>query len=184
MKKLLSILLIIQISLSISAQTAETEINWMTFNDALKAQKEHPKKIMMDVYTNWCGPCKLMDEKTFKNPDVINYINTHFYPVKFNGEGPGKIKYDGQVFKNTSYDPKKIYSKNSAHQLTDYLQIQGFPSILFFEEDSGLLVALPGYRTAKQLEFHLKLFGSNAYKKINTQADYQKYQDEFEYIFE
>jgi thiol:disulfide interchange protein len=43
-------------------------IEWMTFEQALEAQKETPKKILVDVYTDWCGPCKLMDKKTFQNP--------------------------------------------------------------------------------------------------------------------
>ncbi|MGB0480560.1 MAG: M48 family metalloprotease, partial [Flavobacteriaceae bacterium] len=34
------------------------EINWLTMNEALAKQKEQPKKIMIDMYTVWCGPCK------------------------------------------------------------------------------------------------------------------------------
>lgn len=51
------------------------EIKWMTMNEALAAQKKKPKKILMDAYTTWCGPCKLMDQKTFTNKDVVNYVN-------------------------------------------------------------------------------------------------------------
>ncbi|MGB2404834.1 MAG: thioredoxin family protein, partial [Flavobacteriaceae bacterium] len=58
------------------------EINWLTLPEALEAQKAEPKKIFMDVYTIWCGPCKLLDRNTFSNKDVIRYINTHFYAVK------------------------------------------------------------------------------------------------------
>ncbi len=54
------------------------EIEWMTMNEALEAQKEDPKKIFMDVYTTWCGPCKLMDRNTFKNPQVISFINDNY----------------------------------------------------------------------------------------------------------
>ena len=51
------------------------KINWMTFAEAIEAQKIKPKKILMDIYTTWCGPCKLMDKNTFQNPDVVNYVN-------------------------------------------------------------------------------------------------------------
>ena len=44
----------------------------------------------MDIYTDWCGPCKLMDKNTFQNPDVAQYLNNNFYAVKFNAEGPNK----------------------------------------------------------------------------------------------
>ena len=39
------------------------EIQWMTLAEALEAQKTVPKKIFMDVYTKWCGPCKLLDKR-------------------------------------------------------------------------------------------------------------------------
>ena len=42
-------------------------INWISFEKAIEYQKSNPKNIIMDVYTNWCGPCKLMDKNTFQN---------------------------------------------------------------------------------------------------------------------
>ena len=67
------------------------EVNWMTFNQALEAQKKAPKKIFVDMYTVWCGPCKLYDRNTFANKDVAAFINANFYPVKFNAEGDAEI---------------------------------------------------------------------------------------------
>jgi len=65
---------------SVSAQ----KISWMTMNEALEAQKTQPKKIFMDVYTIWCGPCKLLDKNTFSDKKVIEFINENYYAVKFN----------------------------------------------------------------------------------------------------
>ena len=62
------------------------EVNWLTLNEAFEAQKIQPKKILIDVYTVWCGPCKLLDKNTFGHPGVAEFINDHFYPVKFNAE--------------------------------------------------------------------------------------------------
>ena len=64
MKKIILLLTIIAFNFNTKAQE---KINWITLNKALELQKEKPKKIMMDVYTNWCGPCKLLDKKTFQN---------------------------------------------------------------------------------------------------------------------
>ena len=60
------------------------QIVWMSLDEALKAQKIKPKKIIMDVYTKWFGPCRLLDKKTFGNPDVSRYISQNFYAVKLN----------------------------------------------------------------------------------------------------
>ena len=53
MKKLIICVLITMVAF-VQAQ----EINWMSLENAVELQKKTPKKIMMDVYTNWCGPCK------------------------------------------------------------------------------------------------------------------------------
>ena len=51
------------------------QINWMSLDEAVEAQKTTPKNLIIDVYTNWCGPCKLMDKNTFSNPEIVSYIN-------------------------------------------------------------------------------------------------------------
>ena len=181
MKKLILLVPILFLTFSLKAQ--DKEINWMTFKEALAAQKENPKKIMMDVYTNWCGPCKMLDKQTFHNKNLVNYVNQNFYAVKFNGESNEKITYKGQEFGNPHYDAAKEFKRNSSHQLADHLQIRAYPSILFFEEDGGLLAPLPGFRTAKQLEVFLKLFNTNKYKEITTEEAFSNYQKEFIYEF-
>ena len=46
--------------LAIGTVNSQEKINWITMNEALAAQKKEPKKIFMDVYTTWCGPCKMI----------------------------------------------------------------------------------------------------------------------------
>ena len=63
----------------------------MSMNEALAAQQEEPKKIMIDVYTTWCGPCKWMAKNTFTDKAVGEYFNANFVNAKFDmekGEGP------------------------------------------------------------------------------------------------
>ena len=110
MKKIFSIFLML-VAVVASAQ----EIKWMSMNDALAAQKKTPKKIFMDVYTTWCGPCRLLSEKTFKNKDLVKYINDNFYAVKFNAEGNEEVVYNGTTYKNNNYDPAKANTRNGMH---------------------------------------------------------------------
>ena len=86
--------------------------------EALELQKETPKKILMDVYTDWCGPCKLMDKKTFQNHDVATYVSKHYYAVKFNAEGDETINYYNNKFTNPGDPTKK--GRNSSHQFTKF----------------------------------------------------------------
>ena len=88
--------LILLSSISVVAQS----INWVTMNEALELQKNAPKKIMIDMYTSWCGPCKMLDKNTFTNNDLISFVNSHYYAVKFNAEGNETVNYKEQRFSN------------------------------------------------------------------------------------
>lgn len=158
------------------------EIKWMTMNEALAAQKKQPKKIFMDAYTTWCGPCKLLDRNTFTNEDVIKYINKHYYPVKFNAEGTEEVKYREHTFTNPDYDPERK-GRNSTHQFARAMKITGYPSLIFFDEKGDLIGPIPGYRTPLQLELFLKLFVKEDYKKITTPEAFQNYSENFKNEF-
>ena len=110
MKKLTYIIAFVAFGTLLSFQSVndepEAEINWMTLEEAIELQKETPKKIIMDVYTNWCGPCKMLDKYTFHNEDVVNYINEHYYAVKFNAEGIDVVTFKGNTYSNPNYNPE------------------------------------------------------------------------------
>ncbi len=174
MKKILFVLSILMASV-VSAQ----EIKWMTMNEALEAQKSKPKKIFVDMYTKWCGPCKMLDRNTFSNPDVAKFINDNFYAVKFNAEGNETVNYKGKVYGNPSYDPGKANTRNSPHQFTRFMNVRAYPTVLFIDESGNLINNVKGYRTPQQIEPFLKLFGTDLWKSITTQEAYQQYMDSF-----
>src|SRR5436190_24321530 len=77
-------------------------INWITIQEAEKLSKKHPRKIVIDVYTDWCGWCKKMDKSTFADKNVATYVNKNFYAVKFNAETQEDIVLNG---KTCRFDP-------------------------------------------------------------------------------
>lgn len=162
--------------------TSAQEIKWVTMNEALELQKKQPKKILMDAYTSWCGPCKMMDQKTFTNKDVVNYVNKHFYAVKFNAEGTEEVMYKDFNYTNPNYDPERK-GRNSQHFFANALKITGYPSLVFFDEDSDVIAPIMGYRTPVQLEIFLKMIAENDYKKLNTTEAWQEYEKKFKGTF-
>lgn len=165
-------------SFHISAQ----EINWMTLEEAVEAQKTVPKKIMMDAYTVWCGPCKMLDKNTFQNKHVVEYVNKNYYAVKFNAEGNETVQFKGQTYTNPDFNPNSK-GRNSAHELSMALGIRAYPTIVYFDEQANLIAPIPGYQTPQQLELYLKLFKRNDYKNIKSQEEFDNYYSNFNYEF-
>lgn len=148
-------------NLDAESVSKEGEIQWLTPEEAELKTKTVPKKIIMDVYTDWCGYCKLMDKNTFANKAVAAYINENFYPVKFNAESREEVTFAGHHFKNSG----------RTHEFATALQVSGYPSVLFFDENLKLVVMSPGYLDAKDMMKHLKYMAENHYKK----TDYETY---------
>lgn len=155
------------------------EINWVTIEEAMELQQKEPRKIIMDVYTNWCGPCKMLDKNTFRNKDVVNYINKNYYAVKFNGEGNATVTYKDNTFTNPQYDPAKAKRRNSAHQFARYMRVNAYPTLVFFDENGDFITPIKGYQTPQQLELYLKLFKTDKYKEMTDQAKFNAYYQAF-----
>ncbi|WP_205649764.1 thioredoxin family protein [Aequorivita ciconiae] len=163
---------------SITAQ----QVNWMTMEEALAAQKENPKKIFMDVYTTWCGPCKMLDKNTFSDKNVAEYLNKNYYPVKFNAEGNESITYQDFTYTNPNYQAERK-GRNSQHLLAHALKVNAYPTVVFFRENGDLIQGVPGYRTPQQLEIFLKMIYNDDYMKLTTPEAWEEYQKNFKYTF-
>src|SRR6187397_3084056 len=66
-------------------------INWISLQEAEKLSKKQPRKIVVDVYTDWCGWCKKMDKSTFADAKTAAYVNKHYYAVKLDAETKEEI---------------------------------------------------------------------------------------------
>lgn len=170
------------IAFLVAGTVTAQKVNWVTFDEALAAQKKDPKPIFMDVYTTWCGPCKLLEKNTLNNADVSAYINENFHAVKFNAEGTEEINYLENVYTNPNYDPNKK-GRNGQHEFARAMKIRGFPSLVFFDRQGGYIQPVPGYMNVKQIEIYLKMIATDDYKEMTTAEKWQKYQDEFKYTF-
>ena len=57
-----------------------------SFEEALILAEEEGKHVFVDVYTTWCGPCKIMDAVVFPRDEVGEYYNARFVNVKLDAE--------------------------------------------------------------------------------------------------
>lgn len=142
------------------------QIQWMSFTEAMEKAKTQPKKIFIDMYTDWCGWCKRMDATTFQHPEVIKYMNEHYYAVKFNAEKEGPITVN-----DTTYNLNPSRGRNGTHDLAIILMNGklSYPTFVFLDERFNILSPLPGYQQVNQIEAPLKYFGDNLHQKQSWQ---------------
>ena len=163
----IAILILLLFPVTISAQKVE----WMSWEEALALSESdaEPKKIFVDVYTDWCGWCKKMDKDTFQNEAVAAYMKENFYMVKMDAEGKDPIDFQGKTFK---YVPS---GRRGYHELAAAL-LQGkmsYPTVVFLDEKLNMLSPVPGYQKAKPFLKIAKYFGDNIYKD----KDWKSYSD-------
>lgn len=160
----ISLLFIVFIGFNAQAQ----DINWISWEEAVELSKTdaQPKKIFVDVYTDWCGWCKKMDENTFQNPEVSKYMQDNFYMVKMDAEGKDPIEYQGKTFK---FVPS---GRRGYHELAAAL-LQGrmsYPTVVFLDEQLNMLSPVPGYQQVEPFMQIAKYFGENIYKDKDWQS--------------
>jgi len=95
-------------------------IVWMTdFTAALHEAEANNKMLMVDCYSDLCRWCKMLDEQTYPDPDVVR-ASRQFVNVKVNGE-------------------------RSREFVREY-RIQAYPIILFLDSKGDEVYRISGYR--------------------------------------
>ncbi|WKK83979.2 DUF255 domain-containing protein [Marivirga arenosa] len=114
------------------------EIEWLSITEAYKLNQKEPRKIFVDVYTNWCGWCKKMDKETFTDPEVVDIVNEKFYAVKLNAENRDLIIMNGDT--------------TTQQMIARSMGVTGYPTIVYIKEDFQTIQPVPGYQNAKKFK--------------------------------
>lgn len=138
-------------------------VNWLTFEQASKMAESKPKKMLIDVYTDWCGWCKRMDKTTYEDAAVVDYVNKNYYAVKLNAESAKTITYNG----------KSMTEQMLAGQV---FGVSGYPCTVYLDEKQKVLSPVPGYMDAPNFNKVNKFFGENFYEKMSWDEYNQKAQ--------
>lgn len=144
-----------------------SNVEWLKLEDITQKLKEQNKPVIIDLYTDWCHWCKVMDEKTYSHKKVIDYISEHFYASRVNAETMETINWRG-----------KNYNYNSQYKINDFSLFitygqASFPTTVIIPDDGSAAIPIAGYMKPKEIEPILKFFGEGAYK-TQTYPEFQK----------
>lgn len=151
-------------------KTHAQSIKWMSWTEAIalnesaKKQGRPTKQVFVEVYTEWCQFCKLMEQNAFRNVELIHYLNQNYLCVRLDAQERSNISYQGISFKYVS----SADGTDGVHQLA-YSLLEGdlrYPTFLFFDPDMILLQRIPGAMDSKELLKVLSFFNSQNYEKV------------------
>lgn len=145
-------------SIVVSFVPAKDNVQWLTVAQLKEVYAKEPRPILVDVYTDWCGWCKVMDKETYRNKKVAAYINQHYYAVKLNAETKDSVEWNGKI-----YGYSKLNKVNELAVFLTYGQLS-FPTTVFLTAIDAQSAPLSGYLKAKEIEVPLKFFGEGIYK--------------------
>jgi thioredoxin-related protein len=152
-----------------SNNPAREGLKWLSLKEASTKVKAENKLILIDLYTDWCSWCKVMDKNTYTNKELIKYVNEKFYAVKLNAETRETISWLGKDF---TYDDR--YKVNTYALYLTQGQL-AFPTTVIIPADGSAPQAIPGYLKPQEMELVLKYFGENRYGK----QPFQDFQNSF-----
>ncbi|MFN5183228.1 MAG: thioredoxin family protein [Bacteroidota bacterium] len=169
-------------------------VNWISFGEAVEKCKLKPKMILIDVYTTWCGPCKMLSANTFANEKIAKYLNENYYCVKFDAETRELVKFTmpiqdtirdskGKIKKITTKPYEYVFPNQTpqgtprgTHSFAVSI-LQGYqiayPSIVFISKEIQRANVVQGYLPPQQFEPIMKFYGSDSWKK-QTWEDFQR----------
>jgi len=160
MHSLKSLFFLALMALAFSFTTPPKEkINWLTITELNEQYAKNPKPVLIDLYTDWCGWCKVMDKNTYGNDKVAAYINEYYYAVKFDAESKADVTFNNKVYK---YNPQ--YKSNEFAMYLTFGRME-FPTTVFLSALDARPAPLSGYLKPKEIEAPLKFFGGKADQK-------------------
>ena len=128
-------------------KSTDGSLTWIDIDQAAKLKNDEEKLYFVDLYTKWCGWCKVMDKETFTDPEVIKLMSEKFHMVKFDAEQTNLVNWEGQEY------IYKAGGRKGIHGLASMLLKNrlSYPSFVILDKDRKPIKTIVGYKKPDQL---------------------------------
>ena len=151
MKTLAHLIILIALSSDIDDIYAgdKGHLQWMSFNDGLALAQKANRKVLIDVYTDWCGWCKKMESTTYGDPRIVEYLQRKYVLVRLNAESMQKLTYKGTTY--------------TERDLAGAFGVNGYPTTIFLKANGDPITGYPGYADAAKFRTVLSFIAEDHY---------------------
>ena len=126
------------------------QLKTYSFEEAEKLAKENPKPFVVFIHTSWCKYCKMMENSTFKNPEIIHLLNSDFYFISLDAESKNDIHFNNLTFQ---FKPKG--QNTGIHELATALATINsqvvYPTITILKSDFSIVFQKHSFLSSKEL---------------------------------
>lgn len=157
---LLILAVLIMSAFPVSQTKHPVSVKWLTWEDAYELNKQQPKKILVNVYTNWDIWSKHLDKNTYSDTEIVKYLNENMYCVKLDAEMTKPIEFNGHKFEFIKKGEKGVHAL--AYSLLD--GNLSYPSNVYLTEKYERILNSPGYKTPSKMMAELKFVAEEVYK--------------------
>jgi thioredoxin-related protein len=131
----------------------EFQEEYLPLEEAIVKAYENDKKVLIDIYTDWCGFCRRMQHEVYPSKLVQEVIENYYYYVRIDAESSDMVTFRGET----------MTKRNFARALG----ATSYPSTVFLDSRGDPIGMQPGFMEAKQFSEILAFVGSDAFNKMS-----------------
>ncbi len=130
-------------------ETPPVKLEWQSIQDIENLPKD--KFTLVDVYTDWCKVCQVMEDKTMADEAFSAYLVSNYNLVKFNAEEKGKLSFKGESYEFKS-NGKRGFNALAAELCLGRL---AYPSFVILDKDLEVVDVLRGFKNVEKFKADL-----------------------------
>ncbi len=136
------------------SETASQDYDfWVTLEEAQDKAYDEGKYIVLDVYTEWCGFCRRMNQETYGDEGVQENLDRYFYPVRINAESDREVTFLGETY--------------TMESLALQFGVGSYPTTIFIAPNGEPIAVQPGFIDAPTFRRMLSFVGSESYNTVS-----------------